>query len=75
MMLDEMTKDDANSKIGRGICLPNDCIWLDVSTTNSHGVLGVINNKKVAAKLSRTFHERRTKLARHLQQWQFVSKK
>ena len=72
MMLDEMSKDDANSKIGRGICLPNDGMWLDVSTTNSQGV---INNKKVAKELSRIFHERRTKLARHLHQWRIVSKK
>jgi hypothetical protein len=70
--LDEMTKDDANSKIGRGICLPNDGIWLEVPTATSHH--RVIKDNKVKKELSMKFHERRKILAIHLRKWRLVSK-
>ena len=66
LMLDEMTKDDANSKIGRGICLPNDGIWLDGPTATSQ--LGIKDNK-IAKELSIKFHEHRKILATHLKTW------
>ena len=49
LMLDEMTKDDANSKIGHGICLPNDGIWLGVPTATPHH--RVVKNNKVAGRI------------------------
>ena len=72
-MLDEMTKDDANSKIGRGICLPKDGIWLDVPTETLHRVIQIQNNM-VAKELSIKFHERRKILITHLKKWRLVSK-
>lgn len=64
MMLDEMTKDDANSKIGHGICLGNDGIWLDGHTT-----LSDYDNSKQNKKLSKEFNDRRNNLATHLHVW------
>lgn len=72
MMLDEMTKDDSNSKIGRGICLPNDGMWLDGPTATQHTKMQ--RNKKEKEERMK-FHDRRLILARHLRVWRTVSSK
>ena len=69
MMLDEMTKDDANSKIGHGFCLPNDEIWLDGHTAPTE-----YDNSKQRKKLSNEFHTQRDILATHLHVWRMQSK-
>jgi hypothetical protein len=71
MMLDEMMKDDSKSKIGRGVCLPNDGIWLAGHTPKP--VISTISSNKTK-ELSIKFHERRSILATHLNVWQRVSK-
>ena len=63
MMLDEMTQDDANSKISRGISLPNDGVWLQGHTEQP--VISASSSKK-AKELAIQFHERRNKLSTHL---------
>ncbi|MFM8622630.1 MAG: transposase family protein [Holophagaceae bacterium] len=70
MMLDEMTKEDANSTIRRGICLPNDGIWLDGHTT-----LNEYDNSKENQKLSKEFNKRRDNLATHLHVWRMQSRR
>ncbi len=71
MMLDEMTKDDSNSKISRGICLPNDGVWLQGPTQPP--VISASSSNK-AKELVIQFHERRNKLSTHLKLWRLVSK-
>jgi hypothetical protein len=73
MMLDEMTKDDSKSKIGRGICLPNEGMWLAGHTAMPVEELTL--NKKEKRELSIQFHERRELLTTHLNLWRRVSKK
>jgi len=72
MMLDEMTKDDANSKIGRGCCLPNDGMWLEGATEMT--VVDTKRLNKQARQLSMKFHSRRKILATHLHIWRIKSK-
>jgi hypothetical protein len=66
MMLDEMTKDDSNSKICRGLCLPNDGMWLEGPTETP---IVPTKQNKIAKELSKQFHERRNILATHLYVW------
>jgi len=72
MMLDEMTKDDSNSKIGRGICLPNDGMWLDGPSATQHTKTKMSKKEKEERM---NFHDRRLILATHLRVWRTVSSK
>jgi hypothetical protein len=72
MMLDEMVREPAPPRVGRGCCMPDDGIWLDGPTELS---MEDMNPKNAQDKKLRVeFHRRRNILATHIAQWKVKCK-